>query len=85
MQHSSLPETSPQWLNFIMAIPPIKNHYPQWNQIPQSLIYSVSVSIDAQLLGANLTFKTLKEIKNVAMNSLDQKLNNFYMCDFYLS
>lgn len=47
MQHSSLPETSPQWLNFIMAIPPIKNHYPQWNQIPQSLIYSVSVSIDA--------------------------------------
>lgn len=83
MRHSSIPETSPQWLNSIVVTPPIKNHYSQWNHIPQSLIYSLFVSIDVLLLGAN--FKISKEIKNVAMNGLDQKLNKFYMCGFYLS
>lgn len=85
MLHSSRSETSPQWLSSVVVIPPIKNHYPQWNQIPQSLIYSVFASIGALLLGANLTFKISKEIKNVAMNGLDQKLNKFYMSGFYLS
>lgn len=85
MWQSSIPETSPQWLNSIVVISPIKNHYLQWNHIPQSLIYSAFAIIDALLLGANLTFKISKEIKNVAMNRLDQKLNKFYMCGFYLS
>lgn len=84
MRHSSVPGTSSQWLNSIVVIPPIKNHFhKQWNQITQSLIYSVFVSICK--LGANVTFKISKEIKNVAMSGLDKNLNKFYMCGFYLS
>ena len=61
--HSSIPETSLQRLISIMTIPPMKNHYPQWIQIPQILIYSAFVSIGALLPGVNLTLKISKEIK----------------------
>lgn len=44
-----------------MTIPPTKKHYPQWNQIPETLI--VFVNIGALVLGVNLTFKISKEIK----------------------
>lgn len=61
--HSSRSEPSPQWLNFVIAIPPTKNHYPQWNQIPQTLIYFVFVSVSALLLGVNLTLTYQNKLK----------------------
>lgn len=40
-----------------------EEHYPQWNQILETLIYFVFVNIGALLLRVNLTFKISKEIK----------------------